>query len=374
MSKSIISSEAMGCGHPDKVADFISDSVLDACLAADPNSRVGCEVLVKGNHVVLAGEISTLATPDYEGIVRSAIRALGYRTSADDPVFNAESVIITNLITEQSPDIARGVDADEQGAGDQGIMFGYACDETPELMPAPLMFANRIMRELDRVRSSIPWLRPDSKCQVAVEYDEDGKPTRIVNVVLSTQHAEDADMRIVHEFCIDLIRDVLPVQLMTHDTQFFINPTGRFVVGGPQADCGLTGRKIIADTYGGVGRHGGGAFSGKDCSKVDRSAAYMCRWVAKHVVAAGLAHRCEVQVGYAIGKPDPVSIHVESDGDNALIEQKIAAVFSFRPADIERTLGLRKPIFRMTTNYGHFGKAGLPWENVEPGIVALLTA
>ena len=377
----LFTSESVGEGHPDKVADYISDTILDACLEQDPDSRVACETLVKDQHVVLAGEITTTARLDYDRLVRDTIRAIGYRTADDDPVFNAESVDITNYLSTQSPDIAQGVDAreadgkegSEQGAGDQGIMFGFASDETPELMPAPIMFAHRIMRELARVRHSgeVPWLRPDSKSQVAIEYGEDGKPARILNVVLSTQHREEVSIETIRSFCRDLILRVLPADLITPETEFFINPTGRFVIGGPHGDSGLTGRKIIVDTYGGMGRHGGGAFSGKDCSKVDRSGAYMCRWVAKHIVAAGLASRCELQVAYAIGKASPVSImlDVQTYGTAKLPEEEIIRrvnkAFSFKPADMIAALGLKRPIFRHSTNYGHFTKADLPWETLD---------
>lgn len=377
----IFTSESVGEGHPDKVADLISDSILDACLEQDPDSRVACETLVKDSHVILAGEITTQARVDYEAIVRDTIRAIGYRNAGDDPVFNAESVDITNYLSTQSPDIAQGVDAreadgkegSEQGAGDQGIMFGYASNETPELMPAPIMFSHRIMIELARVRHSgeVAWLRPDSKSQVAVEYGADGKPSRILNVVLSTQHTEDVDNDTIRRFCRELICRVLPAELITPETEFYINPTGRFVIGGPHGDSGLTGRKIIVDTYGGMGRHGGGAFSGKDCSKVDRSGAYMCRWVAKHIVAAGLADRCELQVAYAIGKAAPVSImlDVQTYGTSKLPEEEIIRrvnkAFSFKPADMTTALGLKRPIFKRTTNYGHFTKADLPWEMLD---------
>lgn len=384
----IFTSESVGEGHPDKVADLISDSILDACLEQDPDSRVACETLVKDNHVILAGEITTQAQIDYETIVRDTIRAIGYCTEKDDPVFNAQSVDITNYLSTQSPDIAQGVDARaaegkegaEQGAGDQGIMFGYASNETPELMPAPVMFSHRIMIELARVRHSgeVAWLRPDSKSQVAVEYGADGKPARILNVVLSTQHTEDVDIETIRSFCRELICRVLPAELITPETEFFINPTGRFVVGGPHGDSGLTGRKIIVDTYGGMGRHGGGAFSGKDCSKVDRSGAYMCRWVAKHVVAAGLADRCELQVAYAIGKAAPLSImlDVETYGTANVSDEEIISriekAFSFKPADMVSTLGLKRPIFRRSTNYGHFTKADLPWEQLDEQRLAML--
>ncbi|MCH5284905.1 MAG: methionine adenosyltransferase [Akkermansiaceae bacterium] len=384
----IFTSESVGEGHPDKVADLISDSILDACLAQDPASRVACETLVKDGHVVLAGEITTLAQVDYEQVVRETIREIGYATAEDDEVFNAQSVQIVNYLSEQSPDIAQGVDAREaegkegaeQGAGDQGIMFGYASDETPELMPAPVMFAHRIMQELARVRHSgeVPWLRPDSKSQVAVEYGADGRPARIVNVVVSTQHSEQVSLAEIRAFIIDLVKRVLPAELLNEETEFFVNPTGRFVVGGPHGDSGLTGRKIIVDTYGGMGRHGGGAFSGKDCSKVDRSGAYMCRWVAKHVVAAGLANRCELQVAYAIGKASPVSIMIDVDTfgtasvDESEIIARVKEAFSFKPADMEAALGLRRPIFRRSTNYGHFTKADLPWEVLDPARLAIL--
>ena len=377
----LFTSESVGEGHPDKVADYISDTILDACLEQDPDSRVACETLVKDQHVVLAGEITTTARLDYDRLVRDTIRAIGYRTADDDPVFNAESVDITNYLSTQSPDIPQGADAreadgkegSEQGAGDQGIMFGFASDETPELMPAPIMFSHRIMRELARVRHSgeVPWLRPDSKSQVAIEYGEDGKPARILNVVLSTQHREEVSIETIRSFCRDLILRVLPADLITPETEFFINPTGRFVIGGPHGDSGLTGRKIIVDTYGGMGRHGGGAFSGKDCSKVDRSGAYMCRWVAKHIVAAGLASRCELQVAYAIGKASPVSImlDVQTYGTAKLPEEEIIRrvnkAFSFKPADMIAALGLKRPIFRHSTNYGHFTKADLPWETLD---------
>ncbi|MDO4816832.1 MAG: methionine adenosyltransferase [Akkermansia sp.] len=384
----IFTSESVGEGHPDKVADLISDSILDACLEQDPASRVACETLVKDSHVVLAGEITTQAKIDYDKIVRDTIREIGYRTPEDDELFNAETVKIENYLSTQSPDIAQGVDAREaegkdgaeQGAGDQGIMFGFASNETPELMPAPIMYAHRIMMELARVRheGGIPWLRPDSKSQVAVEYDAQGRPARILNVVLSTQHSDSVDNATIRKFCRDIILRVLPAELITPDTEFFINPTGRFVVGGPHGDSGLTGRKIIVDTYGGMGRHGGGAFSGKDCSKVDRSGAYMCRWVAKHIVAAGLADRCELQVAYAIGKASPVSIMIDVDTfgsakvDEPTIIGRVKKAFSFKPADMERALGLRMPIFRQTTNYGHFTKPGLPWERLDEQKLAIL--
>ncbi|MBP3302437.1 MAG: methionine adenosyltransferase [Opitutales bacterium] len=375
------SSESVGAGHPDKVADFISDCVLDACLAQDPRSRVACETLVKDGNVVLAGEITTSATLDFDSIVRNAIREIGYVDSRDDAVFHAGTVKILNLLGQQSPDIAQGVDAAaasgkstaEQGAGDQGIMFGYATDETPELMPAPVMFAHRILRKLEEIRKNpaepaARWLRPDCKSQVAVRY-ENGVPAAIENVVLSTQHTEEVSHAEIVKFGEALIRSVLPAEFISSETKFFINPTGKFVIGGPNGDAGLTGRKIIVDTYGGVGRHGGGAFSGKDPSKVDRSGAYMCRWVAKNIVAAGLAKRCELQVAYAIGEPEPTSIHVDTFGTGTVSDEKIIAavkkVFSFKPAAIIKQLDLLRPIYAGTVQYGHFTKSELPWEQTD---------
>ncbi len=372
------SSESVGAGHPDKVADFISDSILDACLTQDPRSRVACETLVKDGNVVLAGEITTSAKVDFDAVVRGAIREIGYVDVRDDAVFHAGTVKILNLIGQQSPDIAQGVDAAaasgkstaEQGAGDQGIMFGYATDETPELMPAPVMFAHRILRRLEEIRKNpeepaARWLRPDCKSQVAVRY-ENGVPAAIENVVLSTQHTEDVEHAEIVKFGEALIRSVLPAEFISSETKFFINPTGKFVIGGPNGDAGLTGRKIIVDTYGGVGRHGGGAFSGKDPSKVDRSGAYMCRWAAKNIVAAGLAKRCELQVAYAIGEPEPTSIHIDTFGTGTVSDEKIIAavkkVFSFKPAAIIEQLDLLRPIYAGTVQYGHFTKAGLPWE------------
>ncbi|MEO7411819.1 MAG: methionine adenosyltransferase [Opitutaceae bacterium] len=377
MAKSFVfSSESVGEGHPDKVADLISDSVLDACLAQDRFSRVACETMVKSNMVILAGEITTKAKLNYEAIVRAAIRDIGYVNS--DDVFHADSVFINNYLTRQSPDISQGVDAkkvkgkktSEQGAGDQGIMFGYACDETPELMPTPIMFAHRLGRELTKVRKSgrVTWLRPDAKSQVSIRY-ENGKPVEVVNVVISTQHTADVAHGTIEKYLIEnVIKKVIPARLLSKNTEYLINPTGRFVVGGPQGDSGLTGRKIIVDSYGGWGRHGGGAFSGKDPSKVDRSAAYMGRWVAKNIVAAGLASHCEIQFAYAIGHPKPVSVHVDTFGSartglsDEQITDAVQDVFSFKPADIVSDLNLLRPIYRQTTNYGHFGKAGLPWE------------
>ena len=376
MSKSFIfSSESVGEGHPDKVSDSISDSILDACLEQDPQSRVACETLVKSNCVTIAGEITTDAKFNYEKVVREAIRKIGYIN--DDDIFHADQVFITNQLTAQSRDIGQGVDAAaadgkdtaEQGAGDQGIMFGYACNETEELMPAPVMFAHRILRKMAEVRHAgveAKWLRPDCKSQVALKY-ESGQMTGIENVVVSTQHAADVDNDTIRNFVTEeVIKPALPAELLSPDTQYLINPTGRFVVGGPQGDSGLTGRKIIVDTYGGWGRHGGGAFSGKDPSKVDRSAAYMCRWVAKNIVAAQLADRVEIQLAYAIGYPDPTSITIDCFGTEKVPEDKIQdavkEVFNFKPANIVSQLDLLRPIYRETTHYGHFGKANLPWE------------
>jgi S-adenosylmethionine synthetase len=388
MSKRFIfSSESVGEGHPDKVCDTISDAVLDACLAQDKFSRVACECYAKSNIVIVGGEITTRARLDFTKIAREAIREIGYVN--DDDVFHADKVFVETIVTQQSPDIAQGVDARKakgkktakQGAGDQGLMFGYASNETPELMPAPIMFAHRLGRQLTKIRKSgkVPWLRPDAKSQVSVAY-EDGKPVAISNVVISTQHADKIDGREVthaeiEKFCIEnVIKKVLPKRLLTTRTQFLINPTGRFVVGGPQGDTGLTGRKIIVDSYGGMGRHGGGAFSGKDPTKVDRSAAYMGRWVAKNIVAAGLAAKCEIQFAYAIGHPDPVSVHVDTFGTATVSENKITRavnrVFSFQPAEIVEQLNLRRPIYSKTTNYGHFGKndPDLTWERTDKAV------
>src|SRR5438093_1972929 len=345
----VFSSESVGEGHPDKVCDTISDAVLDACIKQDRRSRVACETYAKSNIVVVGGEITIPNLADdkplgavlpINKIVRDTVREIGYVN--DDYVFHADKLFVTNIITKQSPDIAQGVDARaadgketaEQGAGDQGLMFGYACDETPELMPAPIMFAHRLGRELTRIRKSgkAEWLRPDAKSQVSVIYDN-GKPIGISNVVISTQHTEDINHAEIEKFCIEkIIRKVLPKSMVNGTTQFLINPTGRFVIGGPQGDTGLTGRKIIVDSYGGWGRHGGGAFSGKDPSKVDRSAAYMGRWVAKNVVAAGLATRCEIQFAYAIGVAEPVSVHVDTQGTGEVDDQRLCDVVrSFFP-------------------------------------------
>ncbi len=372
----IFSSESVGEGHPDKVCDTISDAVLDACLTHDKNSRVACETYAKSNIVIVGGEITTKAKLDYVQIVRDAVREIGYVN--DDDVFHADRIFVQNIITAQSPDIAQGVDEAaaegkghaEQGAGDQGLMFGYACNETPELMPAPIMYAHRLGRALTKIRKEgrVKWLRPDAKSQVSVIYDGNDV-VGISNVVISTQHTPDVKHSEIKDFLIsEVIRKELPAEFLTNDTEFLINPTGRFVVGGPQGDTGLTGRKIIVDTYGGMGRHGGGAFSGKDPSKVDRSAAYMGRWVAKNVVAAGLATSCEVQFAYAIGHPDPVSVHIDTFGtakvDEEKIEKAVKEVFSFKPRRIVEQLNLLRPIYGKTTNYGHFGKTDpdITWE------------
>jgi S-adenosylmethionine synthetase len=388
MSKNyIFSSESVGEGHPDKVCDTISDAVLDACLAQDKFSRVACECYAKSNIVIVGGEITIpkigFKNPseviDFVQIARDTIRGIGYVN--DDDIFHADRVFVNVIITGQSPDIAQGVDARKakgkktakQGAGDQGLMFGYACNETPELMPAPIMFAHRLGRELTRIRKTgkVPWLRPDAKSQVSVVYVND-KPVAISNVVISTQHSADVEHREIEKFCIEnVIKKVLPKRLLNSRTEYLINPTGRFVVGGPQGDTGLTGRKIICDSYGGMGRHGGGAFSGKDPTKVDRSAAYMGRWVAKNIVAAKLAAKCEIQFAYAIGYPDPVSVSVDTFGTATVPESKIVRavnrVFSFLPSDIIDQLNLRRPIYLKTTNYGHFGKSdpALTWEKTD---------
>jgi S-adenosylmethionine synthetase len=382
MSKNFIfSSESVGEGHPDKVCDTISDYVLDACLAQDKYSRVACETYAKSNLVVVGGEITTKAKLDFNAIARAAIRDIGY--THDDDVFHADKVLIMNAITSQSPDIAQGVDARkavgkkkaEQGAGDQGLMFGYATRETPELMPAPIMYAHKLGRALTKIRKTgkIAWLRPDAKSQVSVKYVND-QPVAITNVVISTQHAHDVTHKTIEEFCIEeIIKKVLPKRLLTKKTMFLINPTGRFVVGGPQGDTGLTGRKIIVDSYGGMGRHGGGAFSGKDPSKVDRSAAYMGRYVAKNIVAAGIASSAEIQFAYAIGYPEPVSVCINTFGTavegitDEQIEKAVREVFSFKPANIIKQLNLLRPIYRKTTNYGHFGKTDpdITWEKAD---------
>ena len=389
-SSYIFSSESVTEGHPDKVCDTISDTILDACLEQDPNSRVACETMVKDNLVAVGGEITTHADNDMHALIKGTLQEMNYDSEYADGTdysytckFDAQSFFFMNLLGQQSPDIAQGVDAaaaddketDEQGAGDQGIMFGYACNDTPELMPTAIAYSHRLGEAITQLRKdrTHTWLRPDSKTQVSVEY-VDGKPNRITAVVVSTMHAAEISTADIREILKkDLIEKTIPGDLLTEDTAYHINPTGLFIVGGPEGDCGLTGRKIIVDTYGGMGRHGGGAFSGKDPSKVDRSAAYMCRWVAKNIVAAGLADRCELQTAYAIGFPEPVSLTVDTFGTNTVDEAKIEAavneVFSFKPADIIRQLNLLRPIYRKTTNYGHFGREAesdaLTWEKTD---------
>jgi S-adenosylmethionine synthetase len=361
----VFTSESVTEGHPDKVADGISDAVLDALLAQDPQSRVACETLVNTGLVVLAGEITTTAVVNYADIARAKITDIGYLGS--DMGFDANSCSVMVALDRQSPDIAQGVDEKkgkykEQGAGDQGMMFGYACNETKELMPAPIMFSHKLTRAMTQVRKSgkLPFLRPDGKSQVSVVY-ENGKPVFIDTIVLSTQHSADVSQKTIKDGLIaEVVEKVLPKNLISSKTRYLINPTGKFVVGGPQGDCGLTGRKIIVDTYGGMGRHGGGAFSGKDPSKVDRSAAYMARYVAKNIVAAKLATRCEVQLAYAIGYPEPVSVLVDTFGTGTVDEVRLAKavrkVFGLKPREIIEGLDLKRPVFSPTSAYGHFGR------------------
>ena len=365
-------SESVGEGHPDKLCDQISDAVLDAALREDPDARVACEVFATTGLVLVGGEITTRAGLNIPAIARDVLRDAGY----DDPAYgiDADACAVLNTVHEQSPDIARGVDADDdrvQGAGDQGLMFGYACRETDRLMPAPIDFAHRIMRRAAEVRKAgqLPFLRPDGKCQVSVRY-RDGIPVAIPTVVLSHQHDPDVDHDTLREALIEqVIGRALPGELLNGTVRYLINPTGRFVVGGPHGDTGLTGRKIIVDTYGGTARHGGGAFSGKDPSKVDRSAAYMARYVAKNVVAAGLCSRCEVQLAYAIGVAEPVSLLVQGFGTAKVPEQRMESAirdtFDLTPAGIIRCLDLRRPIFRQTAAYGHFGRDGFSWERTD---------
>jgi S-adenosylmethionine synthetase len=360
-------SESVSEGHPDKVCDTIADAILDAHLSADPASRVACEVLVKENRVVLAGEITSSATVDYEAVVRRVVEEIGYTDPALS--FRPENLEIHCFLSAQAAEIAQGVDADtslsgEQGAGDQGIMFGYATDETPELMPLPILLAHRLAEALaeHRRKGTVDWLRPDAKTQVSVHY-EDGKPVKVTDVLVSTMHAPHADRETIRQFvALTLVPEVLE-GWFHDDLRVLVNPTGSFVQGGPSADAGVTGRKIIVDTYGGMGRHGGGAFSGKDPSKVDRSGAYFCRYVARQVVKAGLAKRAEVQVAYAIGVAQPVSVKVETFGTgDPHAAAEFVKGFDFRPGSIVEQLNLLRPIYSRTTNYGHFGKADLPWE------------
>jgi S-adenosylmethionine synthetase len=378
-------SESVTEGHPDKMADQVSDAVLDAILAEDPDGRVACETLLTTGLCVVAGEITTTAYVDIPKLARETINSIGYDNAAYGFDGNTCGVIVS--IDEQSPDIAQGVDKSEefrggkagedylnsQGAGDQGMMFGYACDETPDLMPAPIWLAHRLAERLSEVRKAgaVPYLRPDGKTQVTFDY-ENGKPVKLSHVLISTQHADgiDRDTVIRPDLIEQVIRPTIPAQFADDNYDVYVNPTGKFVIGGPHGDTGLTGRKIIVDTYGGMGRHGGGAFSGKDPSKVDRSAAYAARWVAKHVVASGAATRCEVQVAYAIGMAHPVSILVETFGtstvDEAVIVRAVRDVFDLRPAAIVRDLDLKRPIFRETAAYGHFGRnlPGFTWEHI----------
>ena len=361
----LFTSESVTEGHPDKVCDGISDSILDALLAQDKKSRVACESLAKTGMIVVAGEITSNANVNYADIVRKKVAKIGYNSS--DVGFDGNTCAVLVSLDKQSPDISQGVTAGEglfkeQGAGDQGMMFGYACDETPELMPMPIMLSHRLTHGLAKARKSgkLPFLRPDGKSQVTVVY-ENFKPVRVDTVVISTQHAPDVSHKKLSDAVIDeVVKKNIPAKLLDKKTRYFINPTGRFVVGGPQGDCGVTGRKIIVDTYGGMGRHGGGAFSGKDPSKVDRSAAYMARYVAKNIVAAKLARRCEVQLAYAIGYADPVSVLVETFGTGIVPDAKIGQaarrVFGLKPAEIIKQLDLLRPIYEETSAYGHFGR------------------
>ena len=368
----LFTSESVSEGHPDKIADQISDAVLDAIIEQDPKARVACESFVKTGMVIVGGEISTSAWVDIEELVRRTVRDIGYTSS--DMGFDGDSCAVLNAIGKQSPDIAMGVDRKDedpyaQGAGDQGLMFGYASNETDVLMPAPITYAHRLVKRQAHVRKAreLPWLRPDAKSQVTFVYDDSGKPVAIDAVVLSTQHSPDIDQATLREAVMEMIiKPVLPAEWLTKDTKYFINPTGQFIIGGPMGDCGLTGRKIIVDTYGGMARHGGGAFSGKDPSKVDRSAAYASRYVAKNIVAAGLADRCEIQVSYAIGVAEPTSISVETFGTGKVAEELIDALvrehFDLRPYGLIQMLDLNRPIYQSTAAYGHFGRDEFPWE------------
>ena len=366
----LFTSESVTEGHPDKIADQISDAILDACLAEDPYSRVACETLTCTGLVVIAGEITTRAYVDFQSLVRGTVAAIGYDNALYG--FDSNTCAVISTINKQSGDIAMGVDTG--GAGDQGMMFGYATNETPELMPTPISLAHRLTRRLSEVRKSglMAYLRPDGKSQVSVEYDANHKPVRVDAVVISTQHAENVtNEELRADILKNVIQHVIPANLLDENTKYHINPTGRFVIGGPMGDSGLTGRKIIVDTYGGMGRHGGGAFSGKDPTKVDRSAAYMARYIAKNIVAAGLADRCEVQLAYAIGVADPVSVLVDTFGTGKVaedkLEQLVRANFSLTPKGIIESLNLRRPIYKATAAYGHFGREGkdFTWEQTD---------
>ena len=371
MARTLFTSESVSMGHPDKVADQVSDAILDALLAQDPDSRVACETMVTTGLCVVAGEITTEAVVDYQDVVRGTLKRIGY--TSDSYGINGDTCAVMVSLDRQSPDISQGVTAGEglhkeQGAGDQGLMFGYACNETPSLMPFPIYYSHRLVEKLAELRESgtLPWLRPDSKSQVTVEYEDD-RPVRVHTVVISTQHDPDVEWQTIHDEVLDrCIRAIIPAEFLDDRTIYHINPTGKFVVGGPHGDCGLTGRKIIVDTYGGMGRHGGGAFSGKDPSKVDRSAAYAARWVAKNVVAAGLADRCEVQLSYAIGVADPLSVRVDTFGtakvDEDAIAKAVEKTFDLRPAGIIAALGLKRPIYERTAYHGHFGRDEFAWE------------
>ena len=386
MEKRLFTSESVTEGHPDKICDNISDGILDALMEQDPMSRVACETAITTDYVLIMGEITTKAKVDYEKIARETIREIGY--DSDEKGFNCDTCRVKVLLDSQSPDIAMGVDkalearenemSDEQleaiGAGDQGMMFGYATDETPELMPYAIELAHKLTKQLTKVRKdgTLPYLRADGKSQVTVEYDEDGKPVHVNAVVISTQHAEDVTQEQIHEDIRKYVIDpIVPAEFIDETTKVFINPTGRFVIGGPNGDSGLTGRKIIVDTYGGYARHGGGAFSGKDCTKVDRSAAYAARYVAKNIVAAGLAKRCEIQLSYAIGVAQPTSVMVDTFGTGKLDDRKLVEIirekFDLRPAGIIKMLDLRRPIYKQTAAYGHFGRneLNLPWEQTD---------
>ncbi|GKT04143.1 methionine adenosyltransferase [Furfurilactobacillus entadae] len=380
----LFTSESVSEGHPDKIADQISDAILDAILAQDPTARVACETSVTTGLVLVFGEISTSAYVDIQKTVRDTIKGIGYNDASIG--FDGDTCAVLVAIDEQSSDIAQGVDdalehrdgevdpLDQIGAGDQGMMFGYAIDETPELMPLPIALSHALMRQIARLRKdgTISYLRPDAKAQVTVEYDDDNQPVRVDTVVLSTQHDEDVTLDQIHDDIIEkVVKAVIPAKLLDDQTKYLINPTGRFVIGGPQGDAGLTGRKVIVDTYGGFARHGGGAFSGKDATKVDRSASYAARYIAKNIVAAGLAHRVEVQLAYAIGVAQPVSISVDTFGTGRVSEATLAAairdVFDLRPAGIIKMLDLQRPIYKQTAAYGHFGRPdlNLPWEQTD---------